>query len=267
MTLRWMRIATRGQHWRAARDETALLTPGRAQLSHRPFDARPRRLSPPCWPRRPDPGPVLTASPGGPCGLAALLSASVGARAHGHLPPHRRPVGQRAADRRAGRAGRAPVGHVRGRRRLPDHAAADLLRHPADGRGRLGDDPDHRLQRVGRLCPFAARRGRPQDGRGDDRRRRGRQPGRRRPVPPAPGVRPDRPRHRLPLRPAARLDRRADAQGRADRARLGRRGRAPGHGRATTAGSRRCRCAGASTPRASTSRRSPRSRSASSPAS
>ena len=78
---------------------------------------------------------------------------------------------------------------------------------------------------------------------------------------------PDRPRHRRALRRPARLDRRADAQGRAGRARLD----PPGRRRAAPApqplGRRRCRCAGASTPRASTSRRSPRSRSASSPAS
>ena len=84
---------------------------------------------------------------------------------HGHLPPDRRPVGQRAVDRRAGLPRRRAVGHVRRRRRLPDHAAADLLRHPADRRGRLGDDPDHRRQRVGRDGPHAPRRGRPEDGR------------------------------------------------------------------------------------------------------
>ena len=64
------------------------------------------------------------------------------------------------------------VGHVRGRRRLPHHAAADLLRHSADRRGRLGHHPDHRRIGVGRLRPYAARRGRPENGRGDDRRRR-----------------------------------------------------------------------------------------------
>jgi hypothetical protein len=73
------------------------------------------------------------------------------------------------------------------------------------------------VQRVRRVRPLAPRRGRLQDGRGDDRRRRGRQPGRRLPVPLAPGERPDRPRHRLPLRPAARVDRGADAQGCAGR--------------------------------------------------
>ncbi len=55
--------------------------------------------------------------------------------------------------------GRRAVRHVRRRRRLPDHAAADLLRHPADGRGRLGDDPDHRRQRLRRrwsTCAAAA---------------------------------------------------------------------------------------------------------------
>ena len=60
-----------------------------------------------------------------------------------------------------GLPGRRAVGHVRGRRRLPHHPAADLLRHPADRRGGLGGDPDHRRQRVGRDGPHAPRRRRP----------------------------------------------------------------------------------------------------------
>ena len=78
---------------------------------------------------------------------------------------------------------------------------------------------------------------------------------------------PDRPGHRLPLRAAARLDRRPDAQGRAGRAGLGRRSPSEGSGRGTIAGSRGCRCAGASMPRASTCRRWRRWRWASSPGS
>ena len=42
---------------------------------------------------------------------------------------------------------------------------------PPTGRRRLGRDPDHRRQRVGRDGPHAPRRSRPQNGRGDDRRR------------------------------------------------------------------------------------------------
>ncbi|CAA9525911.1 MAG: Sulfite exporter TauE/SafE, partial [uncultured Sphingomonas sp.] len=140
----------------------------------------------------------------------------------GHLPSDRRHVGQRAVDRRAWAAGRHIVGHVRGRRRVPDHAAADLLRHSAQRRGRLRDHPDHRVQRVGGAGPHAARRRRPQDGRGDDRRRAGRQPGRRRAVPPAPVLGADRYGDRPPLRAAARLHWCADAARRRARAGLDR---------------------------------------------
>ena len=138
---------------------------------------------------------------------------------------------------------------------------------PPTGRRRVGRDPDHRRQRVGRDGPHAPRRRRPEDGRRDDRRRPVRLGRRRGAVPAAPVDRPDRCRDRLPLRPHPRLDRRADAQGCAGRARLCRR-QAPAKARrrATTAGSPRCRCAGASTARASTFRPSRRWRSASSPA-
>ena len=53
---------------------------------------------------------------------------------------------------------RRAVGHVRRRRRLPDHAAPDLLRNSADGRSRIRNDADHRRQRVRRDGPHAPRR-------------------------------------------------------------------------------------------------------------
>ncbi|CAA9506685.1 MAG: Sulfite exporter TauE/SafE, partial [uncultured Sphingomonas sp.] len=137
----------------------------------------------------------------------------------GHLSPHRRSVGQRALHRRARLRGRHIVGHVRRRRRLSDHAVADLLRHPANGRGGFRHHPDHRRQRVGRHGPHAPRRGRPEDGGGDDRRRTAGIVRRRRPVPRPAGERPDRCRDRLPLRADLGLDRRSDAEGRAGRAR------------------------------------------------
>ena len=53
-----------------------------------------------------------------------------------------------------GRRGRAAVGDVRGRRRVPDHAVADRLRHPADRRRRLGGEPGDRGERLGRVRAF-----------------------------------------------------------------------------------------------------------------
>src|SRR3546814_7575346 len=47
------------------------------------------------------------------------------------------------------RSCRLPVGDVRGRWRFPDHAAADVLWHSADGRGGVGGDAGDRRQRVG----------------------------------------------------------------------------------------------------------------------
>ena len=67
----------------------------------------------------------------------------------------------------ARRADGHPVGHVRGRRRVPDHAAADLLRRSADGRRRLGREPGDRRERLGRARAHPPRRGRLPDGRGD----------------------------------------------------------------------------------------------------
>src|SRR5574338_1394355 len=86
--------------------------------------------------------------------------------------------------------------------------------------GFLGGVPDHRRQRVGSDGPHAPRRRRPEDGWGDDRRRAVRVVHRRGAFPAAPVDRPDRPRHRLPLRPHPQLDRRPHVQGRAARARL-----------------------------------------------
>ena len=107
--------------------------------------------------QRPAPAPL---SPSPPIFEARAPSARplsrLGSPAHGHLSADRRPVGERAGDRRPGRAGRPADRHGRRRRRLPDHADPDLLRHPARGRGRLGDDPDHRHQHLRACSPTAA---------------------------------------------------------------------------------------------------------------
>ena len=95
------------------------------------------------------------------------------ARAHGHgyLPAHRQFVGQRPGHHPAGWCRRHAVGHVRRRRRVPDHAVADLLRHSADGRGSLCLHAGHRSKRIGRVRAYATRRRRFPDGRGAGGRR------------------------------------------------------------------------------------------------
>ena len=185
-------------------------------------------------------------------------------RPDAHLSSHRRPVGERLGHDPPRLRGRRALWHVRHRRRLPDDAAPDFLRNPADGRRRIGDDPDHRSERLGRDGAHAPRRGRPEDGSGDDGRRL---PGigrRRGDLSDAAVDRSDRCGDQLPLRADPRLDRLHHAQGRARCARLhrgqaARRSRPPG----TTAGLPPFRCDGASMPRASTFRRSRRSRLAS----
>src|SRR5207247_8283834 len=60
------------------------------------------------------------------------------------LPAHRRNVGRRHSAVGIGRTGRLPFRAFRGRRRLPDDAAADLLRRAAGGRGCLASQPGDR---------------------------------------------------------------------------------------------------------------------------
>ena len=120
----------------------------------------------------------------GPPNLHSARPHALGA-GHGRLPPHREPCGQRAGDRPARRRDRHPVGHVRGRRRVPDHAAADLLRRAADGRRRLGREPGDRRERLGRVRAQPPRRGRLPDRRGRGRRRGDRRGDRRAAVPAA----------------------------------------------------------------------------------
>src|SRR3546814_20893184 len=73
----------------------------------------------------------------------------------------------------AGRRGRLSVGAVRRRRRVPYHAAADVLWHSADGRGGVGGGAGHRRHRVWPPGLSRPRRGRPAYGAGAGRRRAG----------------------------------------------------------------------------------------------
>ena len=64
--------------------------------------------------------------------------------AHGFISARRQHVGEHPVHRRARHGGRCAVGHVRCRRRIPDDPAADLLRHSADCRRRVGRDAGYR---------------------------------------------------------------------------------------------------------------------------
>ncbi len=147
-------------------------------------------------------------------------SAMVRARPHpepllrvvdGHLSADRRGVGEPLSAARTRRGGRIPVGHVRGRRRLPDDAAADLHRHSAAGRGRLRGQPDPGIVVLGRARPYAPRQRRPEMGDGAGGRRLRRLGVRRLAVRPAAPAGPDRPGDLALLRGVPRHHRRPDA--------------------------------------------------------
>ena len=129
----------------------------------------------------------------------------------GNLSARRPDVGPLAAASGAGRRGRVSLRAPRRRRRIPAHAAADLHRHPAHDRGCDDVEPCHRFVDVRRARAMAQGRDRPEDGRGDDRRRRGGHRGRRVAAQPAAPRGADGPDRLRRLRHPARHDRRPDA--------------------------------------------------------
>src|SRR6185437_9480944 len=109
--------------------------------------------------------------PGGPARLAMTLLRTfkpVRFPINGNLSAYRRNVGPLAAFVRRGRRGGIPVGHVRRWRRVPADALAHLLWHPLRRGGGDHDEPRHGLVDVGRPCPLAQPRRRPEARRGHD---------------------------------------------------------------------------------------------------
>ena len=182
-----------------------------------------------------------------PCPTSAVLLDA-------DLPPDSRTLAQRSASAGHGLRDRLPVGHVRRRRRLHPHAAADLPRRAAGDRGRHQRQPGGGGVRFERTRPLAAQQRRRAHGPAADLGRlRGRHDRRRRARHPE-SARPARYFRRADLRHAAGRGRRPHAdRERAHHARLaGEGGRRAGTGAASTPGSKACRSRRASAIPAST---------------
>ena len=167
----------------------------------------------------------------------------------------RRDLGESPGHAGPWRGRRVPLGHVRGRRRLPAHAAPDVLRHSAGHRRGDRRQSDRRLLGVRGARAMAAGQYRFPHGPRADRRRRRRRHRRRAPGRAVEQARPRRRLHLARLCDLSRRDRLADACRELPRhvADARRQARHDAQARRATPGSTGCRSRCASSARASIS--------------